>query len=441
MGERRPDAQASPGTGFRLRFALLVTLVAVVPLGLATWAVTRLVSNNELSRADTHLTAVVSVAQAKYAIQVSRLRLNATRKAADPYIQGLFVNDKRQAMRRFVQRFPLVAFHVRGAKIGGHYAEPVVVARVKVGSRTSENVLILARPVATFYKNVVPANRRTSKEHLVLLVGGAVVAGPVSGHVAAPSGNPGDVTIGKTTYRAVAIDLKPSTATGATITAVALRSRHSIDTASSGAWKWAIAAALVTLGTVALLAFLVAPAVAGRRWVRRLMPWELEEQYAVEVEPTDVAAPLTSHGAAPTGAGNGASPAAGTAIRRRIVVIDNDPDERTLFVNVLEPDGVEVATTGDAEQGLGLLGARPADLAILDWKMSGRSGAEILAEVNIRHPDVPVLVVADELEPQQRHVATLLGAEDFLIRPLESETVAAKTTRLLEASRSDRVPG
>jgi DNA-binding response OmpR family regulator len=122
-------------------------------------------------------------------------------------------------------------------------------------------------------------------------------------------------------------------------------------------------------------------------------------------------------------------------------VIDNDPDERDLFAEVLGPDGVDVAATGDAEEGLGLLGARPADLAILDWKMSGRSGAEILAELNIRHPDVPVLIVADELEPQQRHVATLLGAEDFLIRPLESEAVAAKAMRLLDTEGRARVPG
>ena len=73
--------------------------------------------------------------------------------------------------------------------------------------------------------------------------------------------------------------------------------------------------------------------------------------------------------------------------------------------------------------------------------MSGRSGAEILAELNIRHPDVPVLIVADELEPQQRHVATLLGAEDFLIRPLESEAVTAKAMRLLDTEGRARVPG
>ena len=65
MGDGRSDGQASPGTSFRLRFALLVTLVAVVPLALATWAVTRLVANNDLNRADTHLTAVAGVAQAR----------------------------------------------------------------------------------------------------------------------------------------------------------------------------------------------------------------------------------------------------------------------------------------------------------------------------------------------------------------------------------------
>lgn len=399
---------------------------------------TRLVANNELNRADTHLTAIAGVAKARYAIQVSDLRVAAARKATDEYIQGLLINDQRLRMRRYVQTYPLTAFRIDGQTIGGDYKEPVVLGEAQVGS--AKNVLILARPVAAFYKKVVNPPLGTSDERLVLLVGGAVVAGSPSGHIAAAPTKPGDVTVGETEYRAVAIRLGPA-AGGAGITAVALRSRHSIDSASSDAWKWAIAAALVTLGTVALLAFLVAPAVAGRRWVRRLMPWELEEQYAVEAEPAGaVAAPVTSHGAAPTGAGNGAAAATARSAGRRVVVIDDDPDERSLFVDVLGPDGVDVATTGDAEHGLGLLDARQADLAILDWKMSGRSGAEILAEVNIRHPDVPVLVVADELEPQQRHVATLLGAEDFLIRPLESETVAVKATQLLETPRSDRVP-
>ncbi len=438
MGDRRRDAQSSSGTGFRLRFAVLVTLIAVVPVALATWAVTRLTSHNELNRADTHLTAVLGVAQAQYASQVSDLRTHATRQAADKYIQGLIVNNNRQLLERYVRRYPLTAFRVREEKIGGDFKQPVVIAVAKV---PKYGAVILARPVAKLYKDVVPANVKGSDDHLVLVVRGGVVAGSPTGRVTAPTDDPGDVTVGDTEYRAVSADLLPQTPGGARITAVALRSRHSIDSASSGAWKWAIGAALVTLATVALLAFLVAPAVAGRRWVRRLLPRELEEQYAVEAESaTPVAAPVKSHGAEPTTAGNGAT-AAGATRRRRIVVIDNDPEERSLFADVLGPDGVDVATTGDPEHGLGLLGARPADLAILDWKMSGRSGAEILAELNIRHPEVPVLVVADELEPQQRHVATLLGAEDFLIRPLESKTVAAKATQLLDGPRPDRVPG
>jgi DNA-binding response OmpR family regulator len=172
--------------------------------------------------------------------------------------------------------------------------------------------------------------------------------------------------------------------------------------------------------------------------VRRLMPWELEEQYAVETDARPpLAAPVPSHGAEPAGNG-GRAPATALVGRRRVVVIDDDPDERSLLADALGADVADVAATGDPEHGLGLLGERPADLAILDWQMPGRSAAEILAELNIRHPDVPVLVVADELEPQQRHVATLLGAEDFLIRPLEPEAVVAKAEPLLGPARVDR---
>jgi len=439
VGAQRSGVQTSPGTGFRLRFALLVTLVAVIPVALATWAVIRLTAHNEVNRADTQLTAIVGVARAQYMSQVSALQLQATTTAAEEHIQRMIVRDRLKAMEDYVALHPYRAFRVNGRPIGGDFKQPVVTATAKVAKPDKNGAygaVILARPVTGLYRDLVPRNLRSSGEHLVVVVGGTVVAGVVSGRVAAPSGQPGDITVGDTEYRAVSVTLR-SKGGQPTITAVALRSRHSIDSASSGTWKWAVGAALVTLATVALLAFLVAPAVAGRRWVRRLLPRELEEQYAVA---TPVEAPVTSHGAQPTSVANGA-PAAGASRRRRIVVIDNDPDERDLFAEVLGPDGIDVAATGDAEQGLGLLGARPADLAILDWKMSGRSGAEILAELNIRHPDVPVLIVADELEPQQRHVATLLGAEDFLIRPLESEAVTAKAMRLLDTEGRARVPG
>jgi DNA-binding NarL/FixJ family response regulator len=73
--------------------------------------------------------------------------------------------------------------------------------------------------------------------------------------------------------------------------------------------------------------------------------------------------------------------------------------------------------------------------------MSGRSGAEILAELNIRHPELRVLVVTDDVEPQQRHVATLLGAEDFLVRPLDPAAVAGKTDDIFAQLERERDAG
>ena len=431
MGEGRPAAsQTSPGTGFRLRFAGLVALLAVVPLALASWGVVRLVSSNELNNADANLIAVVRVAQAEYASQLSGTEANARQLALTPEIQRAIVRDDQERLREFVGTHPRVRFAAGRVTIAGAYDGPAATRSARVeGTRWN---VILVRPIDDSLLTKLAAVTKSFDDRLVLVYDHRVVAGsPTQESLSAPFGNPADIRFGETEYRAVAVVLpaeKPAAV-------VALRSREDIGAASDRTWWRALWAALVTLGTVGLLAYLVAPAVAGRRWVRRLLPRELEEQYAVESETEERHAALVpNHGAAPT-QGSGGATATAVRGRHRVVIIDDDPDERTLIADTLGPDEIDVAATGDAEQGLGLLGATPADLAILDWKMSGRSGAEILAELNIRHPDVPVLVVADELEPQQRHVATLLGAEDFLIRPLESGTVVAKAKQLLGTNR------
>src|SRR5262249_31118654 len=228
----------------------------------------------------------------------------------------------------------------------------------------------------------------SSKMRLQLLYAGRVVAGTLRPARMLISTNAQYVVVGGTGYRVAGLAISKTVPAAV----AAVQPRATIDTSSGSNWWRAFWAALVTLVTVAALAYLVAPLVAGKRWVRRLLPRELEEQYAVEADTAQapIAAPVASHGTAPSNGRAAASPeeaeAAAPAVRRRVVVIDDDPEERALIAEALGDDGVDIAATGDAEDGLALLGETPADLTILDWKMSGRSGAEILAELNIRHP-------------------------------------------------------
>ena len=412
--------------------------MAIVPLAIASWAVVRLVSHNELNTTDANLLAVARVARAEYGSQLSAKRADATKLAVWPEVQRAVLRHDIAYLRAFQRNHPFAGFLVAGKLLRATYKGPGEPQFVRVGDTGSKVSMLLPLDAKLLARmnSAAGIGSRASKTQLELIYAGGVVSGTLRpARLVVVRGDARYVPVDGKDYRV--LRLRISRHIPASVAAV--RSRSDIDTASGSNWWRAFWAALATLATVAVLAYLVAPLVAGRRWVRRLLPRELEEQYAVEADTQEpIAAPVASHGTAPAN-GRAASPpveAATSAVRRRVVIIDDDPEERALIGDALGSDSLDIAATGEAEHGLALLGETPADLAILDWKMSGRSGAEILAELNIRHPDVPVLLVADELEPQQRHVATLLGAEDFLTRPLDSAVVGAKTRRLLERTRT-----
>jgi CheY-like chemotaxis protein len=336
-------------------------------------------------------------------------------------------------LRRFVTLHPNVSFTVGDTVIGGRNPGPAIrrSAEFTRGERTVATVAVM-KPLDERFVGALAGAAGTPRGDLLVIDHGRVVVGVSKGAMLTPvPTRPADVRLGTSDYRALATVGDPGRPSPSI---VALEPRDSIDDAVSHAWWRALWAALATLATVGVLAYVAAPLVAGRRWTRRLLPWELEEQFAVEGDGSEpFSAPVPSHGSAPSGGiATTPVPAAAQAANYHVVVIDDDPVERTLIADALRPERIDVAATGDADQALRLLGAGDADLAILDWKMSGRSGAEILAELNIRHPELPVLVVADDLETQQRHVASLLGAGDFLIRPLDESAVVAKVQEVFE---------
>jgi CheY-like chemotaxis protein len=84
--------------------------------------------------------------------------------------------------------------------------------------------------------------------------------------------------------------------------------------------------------------------------------------------------------------------------RGRVLVVDDDQDIRHSVAEALEDEGYEVLTAADGSRALAMLLAarRPPDLIVLDLKMPGRSGYDVLDV--LRHSvtlvDVPVVVLS-----------------------------------------------
>lgn len=106
-----------------------------------------------------------------------------------------------------------------------------------------------------------------------------------------------------------------------------------------------------------------------------------------------------------------------------ILVVDDDPVARTAVCGYLREAGYAVREAGGGADALILFGTRGADAVLLDWRMPGKGGAEVLPRIAAQDPTVPVIVVSGISEVRELARALRLGAWDFVIKPIEDMAV------------------
>jgi PleD family two-component response regulator len=122
---------------------------------------------------------------------------------------------------------------------------------------------------------------------------------------------------------------------------------------------------------------------------------------------------------------------------RQVLVIDDDPGSRSLLRRML-PTEFELLEADGVDDGLRLAGTAGVELVVLSWRASTFSGPEALAELKISYPRLGVIVIADANDDMYEGVAEALGADSFLVRPLNSLQLLAAADDLL---RSGDEPG
>jgi DNA-binding NtrC family response regulator len=103
----------------------------------------------------------------------------------------------------------------------------------------------------------------------------------------------------------------------------------------------------------------------------------------------------------------------------RVLLVDDEEDYvRTMAERMGMRDlGSDVALTG--EQALAMLEADVPDVMVLDLRMPGIGGLEVLARVKERHPQVEVIVLTGYGTDDDEHEARRLGAFEYLRKPVD----------------------
>jgi two-component system nitrogen regulation response regulator GlnG len=117
----------------------------------------------------------------------------------------------------------------------------------------------------------------------------------------------------------------------------------------------------------------------------------------------------------------------------RILVVDDEEGVRWALRKALDRAGYRVELTADGPAGLAAAAAPGVDLVLLDVRLPGQDGLEVLREIRRARPDLPVVMMTAYGTLQVAVEAMKLGAYDYIGKPFDTDEVLLVVEKALQA--------
>jgi len=124
-----------------------------------------------------------------------------------------------------------------------------------------------------------------------------------------------------------------------------------------------------------------------------------------------------------------------------IIIVDDDPAVRDALSVVFSLEGFHVTSFGDGQSLLAAARARTPSCIILDVHMPGRSGLDILRELNAQDYAAPIFIISGQGDIPMAVDAIKNGALDFIEKPFDADTVVSRVREAIEARERRREAG
>jgi DNA-binding response OmpR family regulator len=122
---------------------------------------------------------------------------------------------------------------------------------------------------------------------------------------------------------------------------------------------------------------------------------------------------------------------------RSVLIVDDEKNIRLTLSQALEVLEVETDTAANGEEALAKLKEKEFGLILLDLKMPGMDGMEVLRRVSEIRPDIRMIIITAYGTVESAVEAMKLGAADFIQKPFAPEEIRGLVSRVMDREKID----
>ncbi|MEW6674103.1 MAG: ATP-binding protein [Thermodesulfobacteriota bacterium] len=116
----------------------------------------------------------------------------------------------------------------------------------------------------------------------------------------------------------------------------------------------------------------------------------------------------------------------------KLLLVDDESDFRQALIRRFGRRGLNPEQAGNGPECLAVLAARPVDVVVMDVKMPGMTGIEVLARIKEKYPCTEVILLTGHASTQDGVDGIKSGAFDYLTKPIEFEHLLSKIGQAYE---------
>ena len=118
-----------------------------------------------------------------------------------------------------------------------------------------------------------------------------------------------------------------------------------------------------------------------------------------------------------------------------ILIVEDDPLQRKLIKENLEREDYAVLEASSGREALDIIDIHPVDIAVVDFKLNGETGIDVIVEILKRNPLVTPLMVTAFANVENAVEAIKKGAYDYIVKPIDFAKFLLVIGRALERQR------